>query len=143
MDYQSRFTIELVAPKERSVCEYPEIPEQENREYPIALLAEKGDCTYISKAKNGHKLGARVVFVSLRDPNEDPEEIIPIAPKKQSVDVPPVVVISKKSGDEIREVLSRGERIFLSVDFDLVTNRIKISKKDMMLLLMSKFGLNC
>lgn len=121
VDYQSKMRIELKQLGDKTGCSVPSSFSHEESQYHIGILAEKGECTYIAKAQNGHRVGARFIFVSLTDEDEDPDSIIPIAPKEQSVNVPPVVIISKKIGDSIRKYLKRGEKVFMNIDFDMVS----------------------
>ena len=131
MDYQSRTTVELKLPfgSNDEGCSDPGIRPEEDRKYPIALLVRKGGCSYINKARYASRAGSRMVFVILTDPDESPNNVIPISPKDQSDIVPPVVVISKDVGEKLIDTLNKGNQVFLSVDFDMVIKNFKNKQK--------------
>lgn len=124
MDYQDKVTYALRYFQDQFGCNGDEaVVESEmvqNKNH-VAYVLKRGGCTYIQKALNVRRAGGSLVVVYHDNPEEEVENIIPIAPKNVSDNVPPVVVINNSDGVKLEQYVRTNdqEKVKLVVDFDI------------------------
>jgi hypothetical protein len=123
MDYQDKVTYALRYFQDQFGCqEEPKVESESVRnQNHVAYVLKRGGCTYIQKALNVRRAGGSLVVVYHDNPEEEVENIIPIAPKNVSDNVPPVVVINNSDGVKLEKYVRGGdqEKVKLVVDFDV------------------------
>lgn len=93
--------------------------------YPILML-DRGDCTFVTKARNAQNIGARIALVV--NDEEGPVENILMIDDGTGSDVNiPVILIRKEDGDIIKKFMNDNRdkpemlaKIKLEIDFETV-----------------------
>jgi len=81
-------------------------------------LVKRGDCTFSQKVHNISLAGGSLTIVFDDQANEVMDGIIPMADKKIKEGNIPMVMISKKDGLNLLELMKGEKRVMLTVDFD-------------------------
>ena len=86
---------------------------------PLFLIAKRGDCTFVEKAKIAQLMGARLLIIQ-NDRNGYLSEMGDDGQAYYSVDIP-VILISKWDGEQIRKTFSRNsnESVVMNIQFEL------------------------
>jgi len=120
VDYQATVTIEVFLWGNQEGCDYPDDRILSLKStYPKAFLMKRGKCPYREQSSNAHKAGARLVIV-YRDDNQDIHNNTPVG-KDDSKDfeLPPVMIISNKDGENMKSALLAGNKVIISSDFEI------------------------
>jgi hypothetical protein len=122
VDYQAKKLVEVRLWSNADGCDPPTDDILEKPGQNIGYLMKKGECSYRRQALNAHRAGAYVV-ITYTDEDGESHLTTPSANDEDSRDtvLPPVMMISKKHGVDIRSALESGEKVRLSVDFDIIT----------------------
>ena len=117
VDYQAGKTIDILLWNSDDGCDPPtDDILQLGRD--VGFLMKKGSCSYRRQAVNGRRAGAYLVLVysdaedhALETPSSD-EDV-------RDLELPPVIMISKKNGENIRGALSKGEQVRMFFDWEI------------------------
>ena len=93
LDYQAATRMQVLpvgGDKDGCNIEDYEVPEEDDITKTIntAFLMKRGGCTYFQKAEMTRRAGGNLAIVALVDPHEEPESVIPIAPKARKLNLP-------------------------------------------------------
>lgn len=85
----------------------------------IGFLMKKGDCSFRRQAVNARRAGAYLVL-TYEDSGVDGKLTTPSSEEEtRDLELPPVVMISRKNGEAIRDALTKGEKVSMVVDWDI------------------------
>ena len=90
-------------------------------EVPI-LLADRGDCTFVTKVRNMENIGAHVAIIA--DNTDEPVDSIVMSDDGKGSDVTiPAELISKNDADIIKKFMYNNPNmsIFVEIDFEIVS----------------------
>lgn len=127
MDYQEKSKYVIKMFDDIYGCEYtgPILEnEQKQDKSHVTYLLKRGGCTYVQKAINVRRAGGNLALVYHDNDQENIHNVIPIAPKNISDNVPPIAVIGYADGIKLKNLYERNgsDPILLRIDFDIEEN---------------------
>lgn len=97
--------------------------------FPI-IMVDRGNCTFVTKARNVQKLGGMLALIVDNKEEENIDNVQMFDDGTGSDIYIPTVLISKKDGEKIKQFMMQNKNsinpilreIILSIDFDMVIN---------------------
>lgn len=118
VDYQNGKTIEIKPWNSLDGCD-PPTDDVLSYGSNIGFLMKKGECSFRRQAVNGRRGGAYLVL-TYEDSGEDGKLNTPTSEEEtRDLELPPVIMISRKNGEAIREAISKGEKVTMFFDWDI------------------------
>lgn len=122
VDYQAQRMVELRLWNSPDGCDTPTDQVLElSKNQTIGFLMKKGGCSYLRQSINAHRAGAYLVFVFDIEQDDKSSLTTPTAENSDANGhvLPPVVMIRSKKGELLWKALEAGEKVIVSVDFDI------------------------
>lgn len=120
VDYQAEKTIDIKLWNSLDGCE-PPTDDTLSLGQNIGFLMKKGDCSFRRQAVNARRAGAYLVFTYL-ETGDDAHLITPTSVEEtRDLELPPVVMISRKNGESLLEALQKNERVTMFIDWEIKT----------------------
>lgn len=104
-------------------------PQQRNWDPPFYLMVDRGDCTFVTKARNAQLYGASGLLVANNlctclDECNSPERCVPFDPRMHEdgtgSDIRiPSLLLKKQDADDIKDELRNGTSVQVRVTFDM------------------------
>jgi extracellular elastinolytic metalloproteinase len=90
------------------------------------VLVDRGQCTFVTKARNLEKLGVKMSIVA--DSEEEKSENLIMADdgSGHTINIP-TFIIRKKDSDKLKDTLELGSNVFLKAELDIAhpDNRVE------------------
>ena len=81
-------------------------------------MVDRGNCTFVSKARSAELAGAKMLIV-VDDKDEISENVVMVEDGHGNEIYIPTILIRKEDGEKIRQTINKGEKVELLVSFVL------------------------